>query len=148
FRLRLFAGVSAIPIIYFVYQLISSFAPEPPAASWNYVAIVSVVCIAQSVNIIDCYFQSIAIGKLIMYVQVRANLLSALVRLALILTGATLTAFIWILPMDALFMSCEYLYVYRTQHPPPVHGTFDRTIARSLLKRYWPLALSSVFVTL
>ena len=148
FRMRLLAGCLTIPLIYVVYQLISSYALEPPAAPWNYVAIVSFVCIAQSVNIIDCYFQSIAKGKFIMYVQVGANLLSALLKLALILSGATLTAFVWMLLVDALLLSFGYLSVYRAQQHNPFHWKFDRTVALNLLKRSWPLALSSVFVTL
>ena len=148
FRLRLLAGCVAIPLIYAVYQLISSFAPEPPAAPWNYITIVSFVCIAQSVNIIDCYFQSIAKGKFIMYVQVGANLLSALLKLALILSGATLTAFVWMLLVDALLLSFGYIYVYRTHRCSPFQWKFNHTVALNLLKRSWPLALSSVFVTL
>ncbi len=148
FRLRLLAGLAAIPLIYLAYLLISHFAPEPPAAPLNYVTIVSFMCVAQSVNIIDCYFQSIAKGKYIMYVQVGANLLSALVKLTLILCNAPLVAFIWMLLGDAVLLSVGYLYVYRAQHHNPFHWKFDLTVAKDLLKHAWPLALSSVFVTL
>lgn len=148
FRLRLFAGFAAIPLIYLAYLFIGYCAPEPPAAPLNYVTIVSFVCVAQSVNIIDCYFQSIAKGQFIMYVQVGANLLSALLKLTLILSGATLTAFVWMLLADALLLSFGYIYVYRAQQHNPFHWKFDRVVALNLLKHSWPLALSSVFVTL
>lgn len=148
FRLRLFAGFAAIPLIYLAYLFIGYYAPEPPAAPLSYVAIVSFVCVAQSVNIIDCYFQSIAKGKSIMYVQVGANLLSALLKFTLILSGATLTAFVWMLLADALLLSFGYLYAYRAQQHNPFHWKFDHKVAMDLLKHSWPLALSSVFVTL
>lgn len=148
FRLRLFAGFAAIPLIYLAYLFIAYYAPEPPAAPLNYVAIVSLMCVAQSVNIIDCYFQSIAKGKFIMYVQVGANLLSALLKLVLILSDAPLTAFVWMLLADAILLSLGYLYVYRAQRHNPFHWKFDRAVALNLLKHSWPLALSSVFVTL
>src|SRR5690606_651815 len=45
FRLRLFAGFAAIPLIYLAYLLIGRYAPEPPAAPLSYVAIVSFVCV-------------------------------------------------------------------------------------------------------
>ncbi|MFC7524914.1 flippase [Parapedobacter sp. GCM10030251] len=148
FRMRLYAGLAIIPLIYLAYLFISYYAPEPPAAPFRYVAIVSFICIAQSVNIIDCYFQSIAKGKFIMYVHVGANLLSALLKLALILLGASLTAFVWMLLVDALLLAFGYIYAYRTQRHNPFHWKFDRAVAWNLLKRSWPLALSSVFVTL
>lgn len=148
FRLRLLAGLTAIPLIYLTYLLISHFAPEPPAAPLGYVAIVSFVCIAQSFNIIDCYFQSIAKGRYIMYVQVGANLLSALVKLILILCKAPLDTFIWMLLGDAVLLAIGYVSVYRAQHHNPFHWKFDRSVAMDLLKHAWPLALSSVFVTL
>lgn len=148
FRLRLIAGFAAIPLIYLAYLFIGHYAPEPPAAPLNYIAIVSFVCVAQSINIIDCYFQSIAKGKFIMYVQVGANLLSALLKLVLIIWGAALSAFVWMLLVDALLLSFGYLAAYRAQHHNPFHWKFDRTVAMSLLRHSWPLALSSVFVSL
>src|SRR5690606_13894907 len=148
FRLRLIAGFAAIPLIYLAYLFIGHYAPEPPAAPLNYIAIVSFVCVAQSINIIDCYFQSIAKGKFIMYVQVGANLLSALLKLVLIIWGAALSAFVWMLLVDALLLSFGYLAAYRFQHHNPFHWKFDRTVAMSLLRHSWPLALSSVFVSL
>ncbi len=148
FRLRFLAGLASIPLIYVTYLLIDRYAPVPPAAPLAYVAIVSLVCVAQSVNIIDCYFQSIAKGKYIMYVQVGANLLSALLKLVLIGMRAPLEAFVWMLLADAVLLASGYAYVYRAQHRSPFLWKFDRKIAAHLLKHAWPLALSSVFVTL
>src|SRR5690606_16805583 len=76
FRLRLAASVIALPLIYVTYLLIGSYASTPPAAPFHYILIVSFICLFQSVNIIDCYFQAKVQGRYIMYIQVGANLLS------------------------------------------------------------------------
>src|SRR5690606_5020691 len=105
FFLRLGAGLAAVPLIFLTYGLISRYAPEPPAAPLQYVAIVSFVCVAQSLNIIEAYFQSIAKGQYILYVQVGANLLSAVLKLILILVNAPLAAFVWMLLADGVLLA-------------------------------------------
>lgn len=148
FWLRLCAGFLAIPLIYITYGLLSRFAPQPPAAPLQYVAIVSLLCVSQSLNIIDSYFQSIAKGKYIMYVQVGANLLSAAMKLTLIIVGAPLTAFVWMLLMDGVLLALGNWYVYRSQNLNPFNWKFDSSVALNLLKNAWPLALSAIFVSL
>src|SRR5690606_22434335 len=85
FRLRLIAGLAVLPLIWGTYLLIEAFASETPAAPLSHVLIVATSCIFQAVNIIDNYFQSRTEGKFIMYVQVGANLISAALKLLLIL---------------------------------------------------------------
>lgn len=148
FRLRLLAGILAVPLIYLTYWFIDGFAPEAPAAPIEYVVIVSFVCVFQSVNIIDSYFQSKVQGKNIMYVQVGANLVSAIAKLVLILCHASLGWFIWALLFDSIFLAAGYLYMYHSTGNSVFNWTFEGATARQLLKYAWPLAFSAVFVTL
>src|SRR5690606_26689638 len=97
FWLRLFSGFVVLPLIYLPYFLIGNYAAVAPAAPFDYVAIVSFICVFQSVNVIDSYFQSKVQGKYIMYIQVGANLLSAAIKLLLILIQAPIGWFIWML---------------------------------------------------
>src|SRR5690606_14201142 len=76
FRMCVFAGFAVLPLIYISYFLIQSFAENKPEAPFQYLLIVSFVCILQSITIIDSYFQAQTQGKKIMVVQVAANLLS------------------------------------------------------------------------
>src|SRR5690606_26172417 len=110
FRLRLVAGFAVLPLIYLTYILIGRFATQAPAAPLEYVGIASLICIFQSVNIIDNYFQARTEGKYIMYVQISGNLLSAGIKLLLILAQATLVWFVWMLAFDVLFLSMGYLW--------------------------------------
>ena len=148
FRLRLIAGIVALPLIYFTYYLINRYAAEAPAAPIEYVVIVSFVCIFQSVNIIDSYFQSKIQGKYIMYVQVGANLFSAIVKLVFILWQAPLSWFVWMLLADSVLLALGYLYMYHRKGHRVFDWKFDGAMARHLLKYAWPLAFSAVFVTL
>lgn len=147
-RLRLLAGLVAIPAIYATYILISHFAEEAPAAPYRYVAIVSLGCLFQAVNVIDCFFQARVQGKFIMYIQVGANLLSALLKLAFIMTGAPLEWFIWATLGDTVFLAAGYVLLYRRAGERLSRWHFDRATARELLRYSWPLAFSSVAVLL
>ncbi|WP_257659023.1 flippase [Parapedobacter lycopersici] len=148
FRLRLISGVVALPLIYLTYFLIGYYAAEAPAAPFEYIAIVSLVCVAQSVNVIDSYFQATVQGKYIMYVQVGANLLSAAVKLLLILLQAPISAFVWMLLADTVFLAIGYVYLYGSRGNSVLRWRFDRAMAAHLLRYAWPLAFSAVFISL
>ncbi|WP_353127799.1 flippase [Parapedobacter pyrenivorans] len=148
FRLRLIAGIVALPLIYLTYHLIGRYAAEAPATPIEYVIIVSFVCLFQSINIIDSYFQSSIQGKYIMYVQVGANLLSALAKLLLVLWQASLTWFVWMLLVDSVLLALGYLYMYHRRGHRVFDWKFDGSMAKHLLNYAWPLAFSAVFITL
>lgn len=148
FRLRLIAGIAVLPLIYLSYLLIAHFATQPPAAPLSYVGIVSLICIFQSVNIIDNFFQARTEGKYIMYVQIGGNLLSASLKLLLILFQAPLIWFVWMLALDVLFLSVGYLWVYQKRTKGLGQWRFEKSTAGALLSKSWPLAFSAFFVTL
>lgn len=148
FRLRLVSGIVALPLIYLTYFLIGRFAAEAPAAPFEYIAIVSLVCVAQSVNIIDSYFQAKVQGKYIMYVQVGANLLSAGIKLLLIVLRAPIEWFVWMLLVDVLFLALGYIYLYGRHGHSVLQWRFERKMAAQLLQYAWPLAFSAVFISL
>lgn len=147
FRLRLLAGIAALPLIYITYLLIDGLGGAP-AAPYRYVAIASFICLFQSVNIIDSYFQAKIQGKHIMRVQIGANLISAMFKLALIWWRAPLEWFVWGLLLDAVFLAIGYLYVYQGRGNSVFRWKFDLGIAKHLLRYSWPLALSSFAIIL
>lgn len=146
--MRILSGLIMIPLIFGTYFILQSFLAHPPAAPVEYIAIASLICVFQSVHIIDNYFQAQAQGKSIMWVQVGANLLSTLIKAALILTKAPLVAFIWMLSGDILILSVGYILVYQKQVGDLRLWRFDRQLAGELFKKSWPLAFSALFVTL
>lgn len=148
FRMRLVAGFMALPLIYFTYFLIQQFADNKPETPFHYIIIVSFVCILQAVTIIDSYFQSQTQGKKIMIVQVLANVLSASVKLFLIISSASLSAFIWALLADSIFLAIGYTTMYQRAGESIFNWKYDSKVAKILLKKAWPLAFSAILVTL
>src|SRR5690606_17256110 len=99
-------------------------------------------------NVIDSYFQARVQGKYIMYAQVGANLLSAGIKLALVVFRAPIEWFVWMLLGDVIFLAIGYIYLYKRQGNSISQWRFERKMASELLRYAWPLAFSAVFVTL
>ena len=148
FAMRLFAGIISLPLIYLTYFLIQQFAENKPEAPFQYILIVSFVCVLQAITIIDSYFQSQVQGKKIMLVQVVANLLSAVLKIVLILSGASLGAFIWALLIDSIFLAVGYTFMYQRSGESILKWQYNFKVATTLLKHAWPLAFSAILVTL
>ncbi len=148
FRMRVFAGLMALPLIYFSYFLIQQFAENKPETPFHYIIIVSFVCVLQAVTIIDSYFQSQTQGKKIMIVQVVANVLSASIKLFLIISSASLSAFIWALLADSVFIAIGYTTMYQRAGESIFNWKYDSKVAKNLVKQAWPLAFSAILVTL
>lgn len=148
FRLRIVAALLALPLIFVTYEVVALYSSQQPAASLAQVGIVSLVCLLNSVNIIDSYFQSTIQGKKIMLVQVGGNIFSAAIKLLLILFKAPIDYFIWMLVGDALLLSIGYVVLYRKQGKSIFQWTYDAQTAKDLLRIGWPLAFSAIFVSL
>jgi len=148
FGMRLFSGVLMLPLIYFTYLIIHTTSTIKPEIPFNFIVIVSFICIIQSINIIDSYFQSQVQGKKIMVVQVVANLFSALVKIIFILTEAPLIYFICALLADYVFLAIGYFLMYQKGNESILNWKFDIDLAKSLIKKAWPLAFSAILVTL
>lgn len=147
-RLRLFGGLCAIPIIYLTYYIISQSATHAPAASFQHIVIMSLICLVQAIQILDSYFQSRTQGKNIMLVQVGANILSAIIKFFLVLASASIEAFIVMLVVDVALLQLGYIYFYRKQGKSIFQWTYNPAIAKKLLKLGWPLAFAAIFVSL
>jgi len=146
FWLRLMAGVLTIPLVYLVYVILSSIKPlETPM---SYVLIVALISVAQSVNIIDSFFQSKVQGKKIMYVQVLGNIISAIIKLIFILLKLPLVWFIYSLLFDYILLAAAYLILYKKNGDHIRNWKYDGRITGYLLKNSWPLAFSAILVTI
>ena len=146
--MRLIAGLTALPLIYITYYVLANTAGSSVAVPFNFVAIVSLVCLVQAIHITDSYFQSQVQGKKIMIVQVVANIGSALIKVSLILASAPLIYFVWSLLADALLLAGGYWLMYQKNAGTVLHWRFDKSLAKSLLMKAWPLAFSAVLVSL
>ncbi|EDM37239.1 probable polysaccharide biosynthesis protein [Pedobacter sp. BAL39] len=146
FILKTIGGIAVLPMIYLFYGAVNDF--KPAETPFSYVLIVSCSGIVQAFNIIDSYFQSKAQGKLIMIVQIAGNILSAFIKLALILSGLPIEWFIISLLFDTLLLSGGYIYVYTLKGSSIFNWKFDLQLAKYLLHNSWPLAFSAVLVSI
>jgi O-antigen/teichoic acid export membrane protein len=146
FWMRLIAGFATLPLVYATYLILNHYKHlDTPI---NYVLIVALVSVVQSINIIDSFFQSKVQGKYIMYVQVMGNILSALVKLTFILLKFPLIWFVYSLVLDATLIAIGYVILYIKSHNQLMSWKYDKRIGGYLLNHSWPLAFSAILVSL
>lgn len=131
------------------------------------VFIIASATVFQSFNVVDMYFQSKVMGKYIVYANVINLLLSSIVKIILILNGAPLIAFAWVILFDSFVLACGFIYFYirncdceqrETIHKNTVivskvkqsilNLTFNKLTAVALLKDSWSLILSGIVVSI
>ncbi|WP_214229495.1 flippase [Pedobacter sp. B4-66] len=146
FILKIIGGLIILPLIYATYTIVNNY--KTIDAPLIFIMTVSFTGLIQSFNIIDSYFQSRTQGKYIMRVQVAGNLLSAAIKVNLILIGASLQWFVIALLLDAVLLAAGYLFIYQKNGESILKWTFKSDIARFLLKNSWPLAFSAILVSI
>ncbi len=144
FRMRLIAGLCIIPLAFISYILFKGSTGDVPS---GYILIASLIGLAQSLNIIDSYFQSRVHGKYVMMVQVAGNLISAGLKIAFIFLEAPLIWFVWMLPADVFLLGMGYLSAYYFKGNEIKTWVYEGKTAKYLLKHSWPLAFSAILVT-
>lgn len=144
FRLKLCAGLLALPLIYLAYQ----FYPAK-STPYLFVFILSFTGVIQSFNIIDPYFQSQVKSKYIMQVQVISYLISAVVKLLLIYVyHAPIVWFVYAFLLDWLLLSIGYIIAYQRKGRSLARWNFNGSLARKLVSYSWPLIISGVMVSI
>jgi O-antigen/teichoic acid export membrane protein len=141
--LKIAAALVIIPVILLGYLL---FPDEQTPA--QYVFILSFTGLFQAFNIIDAYFQAQVQAKYIMYVNIVGNMVSAVVKLVLILLEFPLEYFVFALLFDAVLLALGYILVYRSRQQFIRNWSFNRELAKTLLSKSWPLMFAAVLVTI
>ena len=144
FRMRLLAGIIIIPLAYLIFILFKGKDGDIPV---SYILIASCIGLAQSLNIIDSYFQSKVQGKYVMMVQVIGNMLSAGIKLILIFIAAPIFWFVGTLLADAVLLGLGYIIAYTAKGNRIAEWDYEGRLAGYLLKHSWPLAFSAILVT-
>jgi O-antigen/teichoic acid export membrane protein len=146
-RLKLWGGLLVLPLLYAVFWFNNTFF-SPTETPLLYVLIVGLCGITQAFYITDSYFQASVQAKYVTYTQVFGNIISAGVKLGLIFLKAPLDYFVFALLGDSIILAIGYLYFYQQRTEGFTHWRFDKEIAKSLLKKSWPLAFSAILVSL
>ena len=120
------------------------------AESSNYttllVAIYSLSIILNSFSVIRNYFTAIVQNEYIVKAEIARTLIGVVIKLLLLVVGASLTFFIIAYMVDVLLLASGYCMAYRTKIGEMRQWQFDFQYARFLIKESFPLMLTSAAV--
>lgn len=97
---------------------------------------------------IDLWFQAIVKWKNVFWARNFAFLFSTVIRIALVMSGAELSAFAWMFVADAAMTAACLTAASFISRNKSGKWIFDATVAAYLLKSSWPLALSAVAIVI
>ena len=107
------------------------------------VFIIASATIFQSFNIVDFYFQSKILGKFVAYANFISLFISSILKIALILSHASLLAFAWVILFDSFVLACGFIYFFLKHSTFRIkYLIFHKSTAIDLLKDSWPLIFS------
>jgi O-antigen/teichoic acid export membrane protein len=111
-----------------------------------YILIISSGAIFQSFEVVDFYFQSKVLSKFVSICKITQLLLSSILKLYFIFTGADLFWFVLVTLVDQLTLALSLYLAYRYQKLGSFYHCLDMTTAKQLLKDSWPLIFSGLVV--
>lgn len=141
FLLRLFAALLSIVSIYVFSRIIS-----PDAYTRALILIVAAGTLFQPLNVIDFYFQAQVLGRFTSIAQFLSLFLSSALRVILILSGASLSAFAWAVLIETGLLSISLLIIYKKRGYRIRDWRFRKNIALDLLGKSWPLLISGMAI--
>lgn len=106
--------------------------------------------IFKSFNVIDFYFQSQVLSKYVVYANALSLMLSSILKISLILLGASLLAFAWVVLIESFILALGLLYFFfKTNKTIKVKNlVFKKEVAFSLIKDSWPLMLTAFVISI
>ena len=144
FALRIAGGVASLGAAIAVVRVLPGSDPVSRAM----VAVLAAGGLFQTLNVIDCWFNSRLESRYPVLARSAAFLACAAVRVALILRGAPLVWFAAAATLELALASAGLVLVYRVRHGSLAAWRATWRGARSLLADSWPLFFSIISITL
>jgi PST family polysaccharide transporter len=138
FVLRLAGGIASLLLIVLTIRLVR---PDDRLVQLM-TAIVGFGLIFQAFDAVDIWFQSRVQSKYVVYARSTGLLVANLLKVALIIAGASLVAFAWISALDMIVTAAALVVVYRVRGYFITRWRFDLRRGLELLGQSWPLILS------
>lgn len=111
-----------------------------------YIFIIGSGTLFQAFDVIDFYFQSIVLSRFVSICRLMQLLISSLLKLYFIFTGAELVYFVIVSLVDQVTLAFSLYLAYRYQKPGGGFWHFDFHTAKLLLGESWPLIISGFVV--
>jgi O-antigen/teichoic acid export membrane protein len=112
-----------------------------------FIFIITAGLIFQSFEVVEFYFQSQVLAKLVAICKVIQLALSSMIKIYLLLNEAELIYFVVVTTFDMLSLAVSYYVAYKVRENLAFYKYFDIKIAKQLLKYSWPLIFSSIVVS-
>lgn len=141
FWLKLISAIIGIGFVAFVLPLISNDKIEN-----QYILAISIGMLFQSVEVMEFYFQSQVLAKVVSICKVIQLILSSILKIYLVTIGANLSWFILMGVFDLIMLAFSYYIANLIHRRMGFWKYFSAEIAVSLLKDAWPLLLSTIAI--
>jgi O-antigen/teichoic acid export membrane protein len=142
FILKLIGGSAS-----FIAAVIAIFILRPAdRVSHVLVAIIATGAAFQAFNAVEFWFNSQVQAKYAVFAKNAAFLSCALLKIALILAGASLVAFAWVGALEVIAGAAALMAAYRWRGNRIREWRSSLTTAKSLLSDSWPLVFSCIVI--
>ena len=111
-----------------------------------YIFIIASGIVFQSFEVIDFYFQSRVLSKFVSLCRMSQLLISSLLKIYFVLTGAGLFWFVVVSLVDQATLAVSLYIAYRYQKLGSFYRHFDLLTAKKLLTDSWPLIFSGLAI--
>ena len=143
FWLRVYSGVAS-----FILLCLFVFGLEESITERNLILIASIPLIFQSFEVLDSFFRAKVQAKTAALSRSLQLIISAGVKIYLIVTQAPLTYFIYVIGFDSITYGIFIYSAYRVKNDSFIRKMPDHKQIFILLKKAWPLMISAVSVAL
>lgn len=146
--LRIATNIVLVPITIVAYLIYHHFSTISGDTLVWLVCLLSLTSVFKSFNVIDAYFQSQVRSKYVVHVQNICLIISAIIKVIIILLQLPLFYIVIALVIDSIMLAVGLIIIYQLQKLSVLSWTFNRTRATKLLKQSFPLILSAVMVSI
>lgn len=143
FRLKLIGALVSLGVI-----AIATLFTSNDNTTNLYIIIIASGIIFQSFEVIDFYFQSKVLSKFVSLSKITQLLISSLLKIYFVLTGADLFWFVAISVVDQLSLGVTLVYAYSRQKHGTFYSIFNKNIAQEMLLNAKPLIIAGIMVSI
>jgi len=146
--LRIITNSLLIPIAVGIYLISHSLSSNPGESLVLLIALLAFASFFKSFNVIDSYFQSQVQSKYVVQVQNVSLLVTSVFKVLIIAFSLPLIYIVVAYILDAIILATGLIIAYQKRGLNILNWSFNKTRAKSLLKKSSPLILSAVMVTI
>jgi len=111
-----------------------------------FIFIIATGLVFQSFEVVEFYFQSQVMAKIISICKITQLAVSSCVKIYLVLTQADLIWFVCVTTFDAVGLAVSYFITYWVKKNLAFFRKFDFSITKKLLRSSWPLIISNLVI--